>query len=197
LTSIERGSSRSFASCGATTMLGFAVPAVAKLPAAGATSAPGGLTGRESGTAAGVVEVVGERAPPAVDTVFCATGADSVAGDGLSSASEGICEQAVASTHTAVDTISLLSLANNGTGPFFRKSRDGSQACPAGQASSRFRRTFSAAMHRGTKLQVTHEGASGVTVFVRCSCNQGSCPLGAGKRWAGLFQPAIAIGRLL
>src|SRR5713226_4326105 len=75
--------------------------------------------------------------------------------------SQGICEHAAASTHSAVDASSLLSFAANGLRPFLRKSRDGSQACPAGQASSRFGKTFSTGMHRASRVHITHDRARG------------------------------------
>src|SRR5207247_3822407 len=118
--------------------------------AAGSPAAAGALTAAAAGGAAGAEPkggvAAGEASPLATDP-----GAES----------QGICEHAAASTHTAVDASSLPSFAANGLRPFLRKSRDSSQAGPAGQARCRFRKTFSTGMHRASRVPITHERASG------------------------------------
>src|SRR5712691_3395435 len=126
-----------------------------------AVTAVGAVTVAGAATAAGTVTAAWERAAfEAEGTAGAEADGGAAAGEARSSAmdpgaeSQGICEHAAASTHSAVDAIILLSFAANGLRPFLRKSRDGSQACPAGQASSRFRKIFSADMHRVSRVHI-------------------------------------------
>src|SRR5712691_11580756 len=56
-------------------------------------------------------------------------------------------------------------LQPKGLAPSLRKSRDGSQACLAGQGNSRFRWYFSTVVHKGTLADITHGCARSCVLF--------------------------------
>src|SRR6266571_532484 len=151
---------------GPSTSCGFPIGGAAMTAAFG-PAASGAVTAAGVVTAAGAVAAGKRAAVEAGGDAGAEPAGGAAAGEGRSSAadsgaeSQGICEHAAASTHTAVDASSLPSFAVNGLRPFLRKSRDSSQACLAGQASSRFGKTFSTGMHRASRVHITHDRASG------------------------------------
>src|SRR5437762_4520013 len=103
-------------------------------------AAGGSATGAGAGAAADAATAAGAGA----ETAGAAAGDVSSfrAESGLEF--QGICEHAAADTHIAAAARSLLKFSVNGSAFFICKSRDSTHGSRVGQASWRFRRTFSA-----------------------------------------------------